>query len=165
MKDNPAKNTIKAAATNALHTTTNEQAFKKQMGEQGINVVIRRNEEGRMYGVTFIDHNSRTVWNASRLSKELSANAINEHWTNYNAPQIIPTEKLTPIQADTKDAVPENGELHEFFDFLDSDQSFGDLVGALGGLLPEARGDDYEELAFTNSMKRKKKNKRPGQQQ
>ena len=45
-------------------------------GEMGIDVVFRENEEGRIYGVTFIDHRNREVYNGSRLGKEFSANAF-----------------------------------------------------------------------------------------
>ena len=31
---------------------------------------FRENEEGRIYGVTFIDHRNREVYNGSRLGKE-----------------------------------------------------------------------------------------------
>ncbi len=65
LKDHPTKPTIKAAITIALKTTSDEQAFKKQLTEQGINVVVRRNDTGRIYGITFIDHNSKAVWNGS----------------------------------------------------------------------------------------------------
>src|SRR5690606_29239005 len=82
LKDHPTKPTIKASVTNALQTTSDEQAFKKQLSEQGINVVVRRNDKGRIYGITFIDHNSKTVWNGSRLGKELSANTFNDYWNN-----------------------------------------------------------------------------------
>src|SRR5690606_13406584 len=39
LKSHPGRQTLKAAATTALQTTNNEQAFKKQLAEQGINVV------------------------------------------------------------------------------------------------------------------------------
>jgi hypothetical protein len=34
------------------------------------------------------------------------------------------------------------------------------LVEALGSLLPEAQGEDYEELDFANKMKKKRKRQR-----
>ena len=79
LKDHPTKPTIKAIVTIALKSTSDEQAFKKQLAEQGINVVVRRNDTSRIYGITFIDHNSKTVWNGSRLAKELSANTFNDY--------------------------------------------------------------------------------------
>lgn len=162
LKDNPAKNTIKAAATNALHSTEDEQAFKKRLGEQGINVVVRRNENGRIYGVTFIDHNSRTVWNGSRLSKELSANTFNDYWNDNIAPASKTLDANPQNNSEVKELDLQNNKPHELFDIVDADQSFGNLFSALGDLFPEALGEDYEEQAFINMMKKKRKKLRGG---
>ncbi|WP_039889527.1 hypothetical protein [Chryseobacterium populi] len=62
----------------AIHITNSETEFKKQLKEQGINAVVRRNESGRIYGIMFIDHESRSVWNASQLDRNLSANRFND---------------------------------------------------------------------------------------
>ena len=49
-----------------------------EMLEKGhIGVVFRENENGRIYGVTFIDHRRREVFNGSRMGKEFSANVFN----------------------------------------------------------------------------------------
>lgn len=40
------------------------------------------NDTERIYGITFVDHNYKTVWNGLRLSKELSTNAFNAYWNN-----------------------------------------------------------------------------------
>ncbi|MBW7941037.1 MAG: relaxase/mobilization nuclease domain-containing protein, partial [Candidatus Kuenenia stuttgartiensis] len=40
LKDHPVKKTLKAAVTIALQATSDEVEFKKQLGEQGINVVV-----------------------------------------------------------------------------------------------------------------------------
>ena len=44
-------------------------------------MVFRQNDSGRIYGVTFIDHDSRVVLNGSRLGKEYSANVFNERFS------------------------------------------------------------------------------------
>jgi hypothetical protein len=49
---------------------------------KGIDLVLRSNAEGRLYGVTFIDHNSRTVLNGSALGKEFSANALSARFAD-----------------------------------------------------------------------------------
>src|SRR5690606_18675973 len=102
----------------ALQTTNNEQAFKKQLGEQGINVVVRRNDTGRIYGMTFIDHNSKTVWNGSRLAKELSANTFNDYWNNNIKPDIKEPLELQPKISATNDADIPQEQPHHLFDFL-----------------------------------------------
>ena len=158
LKDHPTKPTIKADITIALKTTSDEQAFKKQLTEQGINVVVRRNDTGRIYGITFIDHNSKAVWNGSRLGTELSANTFNDYWNNNIKPDI-----KEPVELQSKISRPNDADLpaeepHHLFDFLNTSEKHEDgLIEALGGLLPEAQGDDYEEQDFANKMKKKKR--------
>ncbi len=82
MKTEPAKEILKNSIEVAMHTTNNETDFKKQLVDQGVNTIVRRNDQGRIYGMTFIDHESRTVWNGSQLSKNLSANVFNDLWKN-----------------------------------------------------------------------------------
>ena len=158
LKDHPTKPTIKAAITIALKTTSDEQAFKKQLTEQGINVVVRRNDTGRIYGITFIDHNSKAVWNGSRLGTELSANTFNDYWNNNIKPDIKEPAILQPKLSTSNDADLPAEEPHHLFDFLNTTEKHEDgLIEAFGGLLPEAQGDDYEEQDFANKMKKKKK--------
>ena len=52
-------------------------------------------------------------------------------------------------------------ETHHLFDFLDTAKKHEDgLIEALGGLLPEAQGEDYEEQDFANRMKKNRKRKK-----
>jgi len=46
--------------------------------KQGVDTVIRRNEQGLIYGITYVDHQSKCVFNGSNLGKAYSANAIRE---------------------------------------------------------------------------------------
>jgi hypothetical protein len=159
LKNHPTKQTLKAAISIALKSTSDEQAFKKQLAEQGINVVVRRNDTGRIYGMTFIDHNSKTVWNGSRLAKELSANTFNDYWNNNIKPDIkkpvTPQPKIS-IPKDTDDLPAE--EPHHLFDFLHAEKHEDGLIEAFGGLfIPESQGEDYEEQDFANKMKKKQK--------
>ncbi|MGS4347203.1 conjugal transfer protein MobB [Myroides odoratus] len=158
LKDHPSKQTLKAAISIALKSTNDEQAFKKQLSEQGINVVVRRNDTGRIYGITFIDHNSKAVWNGSRLAKELSANTFNDYWNNNIKPEIKEPVVQLPKTSTSNDADLPAEEPHHLFDFLNTTEKNEDgLIEAFGGLLPEAQGDDYEEQDFANKMKKKKK--------
>jgi len=161
LKDHPAKLTIKGAITIALQSTSNEQAFKKQLGEQGIKVVARRNDTGRVYGITFIDHNSKTVWNGSRLGKELSANTFNDYWNNDIKPEIKGPVKLqSKISTSNYTDLPAT-EPHHMFDFLNTAEGHEEnLIERISGLLPEAWGDDYQEQDFANRMKKKRKHRK-----
>jgi hypothetical protein len=161
LKDHPTSKTLQYAITAALQSTSDEQAFKRQLEEQGINVVVRRNDAGRIYGITFIDHNSRSVWNGSRLGKEFSANPFNEYWNNTIKPEKEPVNLQPKISTLNDSDFPAEVPYH-LFDFLNPEKHEDSLIEVLGGLLPEAQDEDGEEQAFASKMKKKlkKKNRR-----
>src|SRR5690606_30056541 len=151
MKTNPARSVLKNTIELAIHTTNNETEFKKQLTEQGINTIVRKNESGRIYGMTFIDNGSRSVWNGSQLDRNLSANVFNDYWNNGNKPELKlqdnPVSKANEI-----DSVPTK----DLFEFLSNEHSSNSDLGLLS-LLPDAQGEDYEEEQFASQMKKKKK--------
>ena len=65
----------------------NREEFVRLLADKGIDAVFRENDEGRIYGATFIDHKNREVYNGSRLGKEFSANAFERL---FNNPDNIP---------------------------------------------------------------------------
>ena len=158
LKDSKVKSPLKVAISIALQSSNSEMDFKRLLVENGINVVVRRNDTGRLYGMTFIDHNSRTVWNGSRLGKEFSANMFNDYWNNSIKPEIKVIEKphsKVPPSNEIEDLLLEQP--HHLFDFLNAEKHEDGLIEGFGSLLPDARGDDYEELDFANKMKKKRK--------
>jgi hypothetical protein len=54
------------------------QAFKLTLEKEKINLVIRQNDNGIVYGLTYIDHNTKCVFNGSDIGKGYSAKAILE---------------------------------------------------------------------------------------
>lgn len=160
LKDTPIKKTLRSAVTIALQSTRDELAFKKQLAEQGINVMLRKNDTGRIYGITFIDHNSKSVWNGSHLGKEFSANTFNGYWNNNIKPEIKDPVELQAKTSPSNDPDLPVEEPHYLFDFLNTEKHEDGLIEALGGLLPEAQGEDYEEQDFANKMKKKQKRRR-----
>lgn len=133
----------KAIVAGALKRSATKEDFRENLHRKGVDVLFRENEEGRLYGITFIDHNNGCVVNGSRLGKELSANAIAE-WFDRPHPELS-----APIQQSEKGCIPQT---------LTSD---GDSV--LGGLLDlplETHGTDWEEEQFRRRMQRKKRKQR-----
>ncbi|MFA6275782.1 MAG: relaxase/mobilization nuclease domain-containing protein [Pedobacter sp.] len=55
-----------------------ERTLTSELNKQGINLVLRRNEQGYIFGATFIDHISKSVFNGSALGKSFSAKSISE---------------------------------------------------------------------------------------
>ncbi|SHL70256.1 conjugal transfer protein MobB [Flavobacterium xanthum] len=171
MKTEPSKEILKNSIEVAMNTTTSETDFKKQLVEQGVNTVVRRNDLGRIYGMTYIDHESRSVWNGSQLRKNLSANVFNELWKKDGTQKVQNDDKIdkkVSSQNQENDSKPENEKPHALFDFLNGNNStysttdFG-LVDSLGSYLPNAQAEDYEEQTFANQIKKKaKRNNRRG---
>lgn len=54
--------------------------LRDKLRESHIDLYLRRNDTGRITGVTFTDHKNRCVPNGSRLGKKYSANALNENF-------------------------------------------------------------------------------------
>ena len=82
IKQKLLKNRSKAIITTVMKSPGNQAGFEKQLAINGINVVFRHNDAGRIYGVTFIDQQNKCVLNGSRLGKEFSANVFNELFTS-----------------------------------------------------------------------------------
>ena len=108
--------------------------------------MLRHTEEGRIYGAPFIDHRTGCVLNGSRMGKELSANALQEHFT-------LPYAGLPPIRL----SVP--AEEREAAYTRDASDSV-DYPGGMGLFTPEGPAVNAEEEAFIRAMQRKKKKKK-----
>ncbi|WP_153798149.1 relaxase/mobilization nuclease domain-containing protein [Foetidibacter luteolus] len=52
--------------------------FARALEKEHMHLVIRRNEDGIVYGLTYIDHTRRNVFNGSDLGKEYSARRVLE---------------------------------------------------------------------------------------
>jgi len=72
--------------------------FKLALQEIGVTVDFRRNEQGRIYGVTFIDHGTKSVFNGSDLGKAYSAAALTRAFGERDIPvvQLDKTLEKTP---------------------------------------------------------------------
>ena len=84
--------------SSVFNDSSGKDDFIAKLREKGIDILIRENNDGRIYGVTFIDHNTHTVLNGSRLGREFSANAF-ERWFNGDGqkPQItMPNQSNVP---------------------------------------------------------------------
>ena len=67
----------------ALRRTYDREELVQMLKVKGIDCVFRYTDEGRLYGATFIDHRTHCVLNGSRMGKEFSANALEQH---FNTP-------------------------------------------------------------------------------
>lgn len=134
----------KDVVTAVLRQTTNRTKFIVALKTKGIDTVLRETDAGRIYGATFIDHHTGCVLNGSRLGKEFSANALQEHFASPLADTRLPnlTTTYEPTSS-TEYTSPQN-------------DSYG---GGLDLLSFDTQGTDSDEEAFIRQMKRKKKKK------
>lgn len=179
-----AKDKIDVASTrnrvaDVLSRTTDKEDFTSKLKDCGIDVIFRYTDEGRIYGVTFIDHNAMTVLNGSRLGKQFSANALNERFNNQQATNGVPIPD-TPViepepqqnsaphsdtQSQTADTqTPSDGQQHSTGSQHQSATShsttdYGDSDFTLPGLDLFQPGQSFnpDEEEFRRRMQRKKK--------
>lgn len=101
---------------------TIEQLVLKLKAE-GIHVALRQNSEGFLYGLTYVDHTTKCVFNGSALGKKYSAkgmmerleSSINKAKEQQQKPQFLPPpkDKSAPVTDTTgheKSPVPANPE-------------------------------------------------------
>lgn len=131
--------------------------FRADLQGKGIDLVLRYGNGGRLFGVTFIDHNSRTVLNGSALGKEFSANALGTRFADFAM-----EENLQPILS-----IPQKEALRPLLEDKQSTTAKGysgddSPVGSLFSMLtPEPDKHDGNEPI---PKKCKKKKRRYGRQ-
>lgn len=135
---------IQADIARALRQADSRKSFVELLKQKRIDVVFRENEQGRIYGVTFIDHNRRQVFNGSRMGKEFSANMFNGY---FKWLEDIPEKERGGHSAT---------ELWQHY----RHDSGSTLELAAGILSLETNPHDYEEEAFARRMKKRQKAKR-----
>ena len=186
-----AKDKVDVAPTrrkvaDALTTSSGKDDFVEKLRERNIDVVFRYTDEGRIYGVTFVDHTTMTVLNGSRLGKEYSANALNVRFTQglqTEPKQSAPQPPQTPVQpiitvpvsnGNTSEGQSASysgtGKASSASTASQSQQNFntnngnsGDYDFTLPGLDLFQQGQSFnpDEEEFRRRMQRKKKGQRP----
>ena len=132
-----------------------EKVLQQRLKEQGLRTVVRKNEGGRIYGITFIDDKEGVALNGSRLGKGYAANIFNGYSSNpahnpfldetlYGCPSIRLEQSATvqPSQQNTE----ENDNL--------IDELFEDMSD---GLFLPTGNDDWKETAWQRKLRRQNK--------
>ena len=166
----PTRRTV----TNVMASAVDKADFIARLKAANIELVLRYTDEGRIYGVTYVDHNTQTVLNGSRLGKEFSANAL-ELWFSDPAqkPVVTPTPDNSQSQSQAQNQAggqsqgqtqsqpqpqtPSTPTQHHQPSLFDDVPSIPGL-----DLFQVGPGFDPEEEAFYRAMQRRKKKKRRG---
>lgn len=146
IRDRKLADVTKRTVLAVLGETYDKEKFISRLKEKGIDTVLRHTEEGRIYGATFIDHRTGCVLNGSRMGKELSANALQEHFT-------LPYAGLPPIRLSVPEEERGAAYTHDTSDGVD-------YPGGMGLFTPEGPAVNAEEEAFIRAMQLKKKKKK-----
>ena len=151
-----AKDKIDVAPTRSrvadvLTRATDQADFTSKLKDCGIDVVFRYTDEGRIYGVTFIDHNTMTVLNGSRLGKQFSANALNERFNNPQAQPINDVQVLdTPVVVPEQNADTHSDTQSQNIDTQASSDGQQHTAGSQHqSAATHASANDYSESDFT----------------
>jgi hypothetical protein len=86
----------KALVSASLNGSRTGSEFRADLKDKGIDLILRYGNGGRLFGVTFIDHNSRTVLNGSALGKEFSANAIGARFADFSMASHEDMQHVSP---------------------------------------------------------------------
>ena len=132
-----------------------EEELRQRLEEQGLRVFIRKNESGRIYGITFIDDKEGIALNGSRLGKGYAANVFNGYFSNpthnpfldetlYGSPSVHLDQSATvhPSQLNTEE----------------SDNLVDELIEDMadGSFLPTGN-DDWKEAVWQRKLRKQSK--------
>ena len=129
-----------------------EEKLRQRLEEQGLRVIIRKNESGRIYGITFIDDKEGIALNGSRLGKGYAANVFNAYLSNpihnpfldealYGSPSVHLEQSPTvqPSQQNTEE----------------SDNLIDELIeDVIEGSFTSTGNDDWKETAWQRKLRR-----------
>ena len=132
-----------------------EERLRQRLEEQGLRVVIRKNEGGRIYGITFIDDEKGIALNGSRLGKGYAANKFNEYFSNleknpfldesfYGSPSVCheQTNNIRSLQQDTEE----------------SDNLVDELIDdMMGETFSTSGNDDWKEAVWQRKLRKQSK--------
>lgn len=156
----------------AMQDIGTKEDFARRLKEADIEVVYCINPEGRLYGITFIDHTCRTVFNVSRLGKAFSANVFNELLNNPDADRerLIPQPEQEPSKLEREAEERQEGseyrqqenQSHHQSESSDSliDTSALGVVDIFSVLMEDDHTHEYIDPAFRYGRKKKKKRRR-----
>lgn len=132
-----------------------EEELRQRLEEQGLRVIIRKNESGRIYSITFIDDKDGVALNGSRLGKGYAANVFNAYFSNpTNNPFLDETLYGSPSARleQSPTIQPSQSETEEGDNLVD--ELIEDMVGESFGTMGN---DDWKEAVWQRKLRRQSK--------
>ena len=146
--------TVRRKVLEVMRTSPHtEERLRQRLEKQDLRVVIRKNESGRLYGITFIDDEKGIALNGSRLGKGYAANKFNEYFSNpENNPfldELLYGKIDTTLQKQMQTTQSDEQESDNLVDEL-IDDMVGDSFSSSGN-------DDWKEAAWQRKLRKQNK--------
>ena len=132
-----------------------EEKLRQRLGEQGLRVVIRKNESGRIYGITFIDDKEGVALNGSRLGKGYAANIFNGYFSNPTDNPFLDETLYGSLSAH----LDQSATVHPSqLNTEESDNRVDELIeDRADGSFLSTGNDDWKEAAWQRKLRRQSK--------
>ncbi|WP_426091317.1 relaxase/mobilization nuclease domain-containing protein [Flavobacterium sp. DSR3-2] len=141
------KNAINIALLKERTMSTNQLA--KCLEKEGIHTVFRKSTAGLLYGITYVDHKTKSVFNGSSLGKEYSAKAIQERC----GLKVTDSEKRNQIH----EKLPSKESLINDMQLQKDTLTIPDFVKLLDMLMQAEYSTDYLPNQLKNKRRKKKR--------
>ena len=152
----PLVPTIRSKVLQTMRTSPQtEEELRQRLEEQGLHVVIRKNESGRIYGITFIDDKEGIALNGSRLGKGYAANVFNAYFSNPAHNPFL-DETLYGSPSERLEQTTTNESLH--LNTEECDNLVDELIESMAdGSFLSTGNDDWKEAAWQRKLRRQSK--------
>lgn len=122
----------------------------RALEKESIQTVLRQNQDGIIYGITYIDHRTKSVFNGSALGKPYSANGIQQRCSAMASPvEVIKGSKGAGEEKRDSDKLI-------IFQSLEKEKSTAD-DSLLETLMNHKEGFDYVPWQLKKSKRKKRK--------
>ena len=152
----PLRSIIRYRVLQTMRTSPKtEEELRQRLEEQGLRVFIRKNESGRIYGITFIDDKEGIALNGSRLGKGYAANVFNGYFSNPTHNPFLDETQYGSLSArlDQSTTVHPSQLNTEESDNL-VDELIGDIVRET---FSSSGNDDWKEAAWQRKLRKQSK--------
>ena len=148
--------TVRNKVLQTMRTSPNtEKELRQRLEEQGLRVVIRKNESGRIYGITFIDDEQGVALNGSRLGKGYAANVFNGYFSNPTHNPFLDETLYGSLSA----RLDQSATVHPSqLNTEESDNLVDELIEDMAdGSFLSTGNDDWKEAAWQRKLRRQNK--------
>ena len=129
-----------------------EEELRQRLEEQGLRVFIRKNESGRIYGITFIDDKEGIALNGSRLGKGYAANVFNGYFSNPTHNPFLDETQYGSLSA----RLDQSATVHPSqLNTEESDNLVDELIEDMAdGSFLSTGNDDWKEAAWQRKLRK-----------